>query len=91
MDIFRIVVRAMVMPFISVAILIGDGAILWVERLSPVLLCAAPLGYGFGYGKGREARSRIHTGILIGDTRKKRKERKERKRRQESKAPERLI
>ena len=90
-DIYRIVVRSMVMPFVNVFVMVGEQAVLWVERLSPVLLCVAPLGYGFGYRMGLEARVRINTGILIADKRKKRKERKERKRRQRSEAPKRLI
>lgn len=91
MDIYRIVVRAMVMPFINVAVFAGDSATLWVERLSPLLLCIAPLGFGFGYQNGIKLRVRINTGILIADNKKKRKERKERKRRQHSDSPERLI
>jgi len=91
MDIYRVAVRAMVMPFVNVAVLMEGSAALWVERLSPVLICIAPIGYGFGYKKGLDVRARIHTGILIGDTKKKRRQRREKKRRQESKAPERLV
>lgn len=91
MDIYRIVVRALVMPFINAAILAGDSATLWVERLSPLLLCIAPLGFGLGYRNGIRLRVRINTGILIADNKKKRKERKEKQRRQRSDSPERLI
>ena len=90
-DVLRIVVRAMVMPFVNVAILLGDKALLWVERLSPLLVCIPPLGFGLGYQKGLAARIRINTGIAIGDEKKKRKERKDRKRRARSDSPERLI
>ena len=89
MDIYRILVRAMVMPFVNVAMLLGNPAIFWTERLSPLLVCLAPLGFGFGYRSGLKARVRVNTGILIGDTKKKNKERKEKKRRRNS--PERLI
>ena len=91
LDICRIVVRAMVMPFVSVAVLAGDRALLLVERLSPLLVCIAPLGFGFGYRGGPRVRAGIHQSIRIGDTRKKQRARKERRRRQRSSAPERLI
>lgn len=91
MDVLRIIDRAMVMPFVNVAILLGDQAVLWVERLSPLLVCIAPLGFGIGYRKGLMARIRINTGIAIGDEKKRRRERKERKRRARSDSPERLI
>lgn len=91
MDVLRIVARAMVMPFVNVAILLGEQAMLWVERLSPLLVCIVPLGFGAGYRQGLAVRVRINTGIAIGDAKKKRRERKERKRRARSDAPERLI
>ncbi len=91
MDIYRIVVRAMVMPFINVATLLGESAVLWVERLSPLLLCIAPLGFAMGYTKGPKVRTRIHTGILIGDSQKKRKERRARQKRKRGDSPQRLI
>ena len=89
MDIYRVLVRTMVMPFVNVAMLMGNQAILWTERFSPLLVALAPLGFGFGYRNGLKARVRINTGILIGDAKKKNKERKEKKRRRNS--PERLI
>lgn len=91
MDIFRIGVRAMVMPFINMALKLGGQAILWVERLSPVLLLLAPMGYAIGYKGGLKARIRVNTGIAIGVAQKKRQARKEQKRRAQSKSPERLI
>ena len=90
-DVMRVIDRSMVMPFINVASLFGNEALLAVERLSPLLLLIAPLGYAFGYAGGLNLRARINTGIKEGDARKKRKERKARKQRQRSKTPERLI
>lgn len=90
-DVMRIIDRALVMPFINVAAYIGDNAALLVERLSPLLLTVAPLGYGLGYAQGVKIRTRINTGIKMGDDKKKRKERKARKKRQRSNTPERLI
>lgn len=91
MEIARILVRGMVMPFVNVAVSLDNSAVLWVERLSPLLVLIAPLGFGFGYRDGLRIRMRINTGIAIGDEAKRRKERRERKRRQRSDAPQRLI
>ncbi len=91
MSILRIVVRAMTMPFINVAVLLGDVPALWAERLSPLLVYIAPLGYALGYRSGVAVRTQINTGIAIGDQKKKRRERRERKARNANRAPERLI
>lgn len=89
--VLRVVVRAMTMPFISVATVMGDGAALWAERLSPLFVLVGPMCYGVGYLFGPDQRTRINTGIKMGDDKKRRKERKARKQRRQSKAPERLI
>lgn len=91
MSVARIVVRAMVMPFVNVAVPLGAQATLWVERLSPLLVLLAPMGYGFGYRNGLKMRQRINAGIIAGDAKKKKKEQKARKQRARSKVPERLI
>jgi len=91
LSVMRIIDRAMIMPFVSVATLLGSDAVLLVERLSPVLILIAPMGYAVGYAMGQLQRDKINTGIKMGDDKKKRKERKARKKRQRSSAPERLI
>lgn len=91
MDIMRIIIRVMIMPFINLATHFGNEGTLLAERLSPVLILIAPLGYALGYSQGLKMRARINTGIKMGDDKKKRRERKARKKRQQSKAPERLI
>ena len=91
LSVLRIVVRSMVMPFINVAVKLGDTPTLWAERLAPLWVLVAPLGYGFGYGQGLKVRAKINTGILIGDQKKKRRERKERRARAQKNTPERLI
>lgn len=90
-DIMRVIDRAMVMPFINVATYFGEDATVLIERLSPVLLLLAPVGYGLGYLQGPALRTKINTGIKMGDEKKKRRERKARRQRQRSKTPERLI
>lgn len=91
LDVMRVIDRAMVMPFVNIAAFISDDATLLVERISALLVLIAPIGYGFGYAQGVNLRTKINTGIKMGDEKKKRKERKARKQRQRSSAPERLI
>ena len=89
-DVLRILVRCMIMPFINIASCLGSVAVLWVERFSALLLLIAPLGYGVGYRNGLVARMKINTGIKIGVAKKRKKARKEKMARQK-KSPERLI
>lgn len=89
--VLRIIVRCMTMPFVTVANIFGDQAVLWVDRFSALLVVSVPLLFGAGYSRGHVIRTKINTGIQQGVDKKKRKERKERKRRQQSSAPERLI
>ena len=91
LDALRIFCRVMVMPFINVAVMLGDEVTLWTERMSPLLILIAPLGFAVGYRGGLRARIHINTSIAIGDEKKRRKERRERKRRARNDTPERLI
>ena len=91
MDILRVLDRAMVMPLVNVFSYVSNDAALLGERLSPLFVLLAPLGYGLGYTQGKTLRDKINTGIKMGDERKKRRERKARRQRQRSKSPERLI
>lgn len=90
-DVLRIAVRCLTMPFINIAGVIGNDATLWAERLSPLFVMIAPMGFGFGYSRGHALRTKINTGIKQGVDKKKRKEQKARRKRQRSSAPERLI
>lgn len=90
-DILRIIVRCLTMPFINIANVFGNRAVLWAERLSPLFVLVTPIGFGLGYSRGHALRTRINTGIMQGVEKKKRKERKARKQRQRSSSPERLI
>lgn len=91
MDVMRVIIRMMVMPFVNIVKDAGADAMLLVERLSPLLILVTPIWYGIGYTQGRHQRDLINTGIKMGDDRKKRREKKARKQRQHSKTPERLI
>ncbi len=90
-DGLRIVVRCLTMPFINIAGVLGNDAVLWAERLSPLFVMIAPMGFGLGYSRGHALRTRINTGIQQGVDKKKRKEQKARRKRQRSSSPERLI
>lgn len=91
-DGIRIIVRAMIMPFVSVSTAIGSAETLLMERLSPLLILIAPMGYAVGYAQGQHVRDQINTGIKLGDDKKKRREKKARKQRQRAaKKPEQLI
>ena len=68
----------------------GNDAALLAERLSPLFVLLAPLGYGLGYTQGKPARQNQHR-YQNGRRPKKRRERKARRQRQRSKSPERLI
>ena len=90
-DILRVLCRAMIMPYINVAVLIGDDAILLIERASPILILLMPAGFAFGYLRGIKARAHINASIAIGVEMKRRKERREKRRRASDNAPKRLI
>ena len=90
-DGLRIIARSLTMPFINIASVFGHDAVLLAERLSPLFVMVAPMGFGVGYSRGHVLRTRINTGIQQGVEKKKNKERKARRKRQRSSAPERLI
>lgn len=89
--ILRIISRSMTMPFINIAVKLGSTVTLWAERLTPLWVLVAPLGYAFGYRQGINMRTKINTGIAIGEKKKRRKARKERRDRAKSHKPEQLI
>lgn len=73
-DILRLVVRLLVFPFVNMVGPDHAQGILWVERMSPLLVLAAPLFYGFGYQRGVSLRARVHGGIAKSQRRKRRQE-----------------
>lgn len=91
-DVIRVIVRSMIMPFVNVSTAMGSAQTLLMERLSPLLILIAPMGYAVGYARGQHVRDQINTGIKLGDDKKKRREKKARKQRQRAaKKPEQLI
>ncbi|NLZ89284.1 MAG: hypothetical protein GX916_07265 [Clostridiales bacterium] len=89
-DILRIIVRLLIFPYVNI---VGTGdaiSLLWLERLSPLLVMIVPMAYAIGYRQGKMSRARVHGGIASNQVKRVRRERRERKKRRE-KAPNQLI
>ena len=78
-DVLRIIVRILIMPFISMVGSENRDGLLLVERLSPVIVLLPALAYGTGYLQGRSERTKIHTGIAENRKSRARKEKRARK------------
>lgn len=88
-DVLRLLVRLLVFPFVNIAGAGNADAILLIERLSPLLILVAPLGYGVGYMRGEHFRSLVHSGIA---TNARKAARKQRKKKQQSRPqPKQLV
>lgn len=72
-DILRMVVRLIIFPFINIAGSRNPDGILLVERLSPLLVLAAPVFYGIGYARGEFYRAQVHSGIAANERKAARK------------------
>jgi hypothetical protein len=82
LDGMRVAVRLLIFPYINMAGTGSNLALLWLERLSPLLVCIIPIGYALGYLQGKRLRAGVHGAIVSDRARRVRKERRERKRRQ---------
>ena len=78
-DVLRIVIRVVLMPFVSMIGSENRDGLLLLERLSPLLVLLPACAYGTGYLQGQRERTRVHTGIAESNRRRVRKERKARK------------
>ncbi len=79
----RILVRLAIFPYINMA---GTGSaqvLLWMERLSPLLVLLVPTGYAIGYLQSKRLRAGVHGAISSNANRRVRRERRERRRRQQ--------
>ena len=88
-DILRLIVRILIMPFVSMVGAENRDGLLLLERLSPLILLLPACAYGTGYLQGRQERTRIHTGIAESNRKRVRREKKARKARV-AKGPEQL-
>ena len=91
-DIIRIIIRVMIMPFISMAGAENRGILLVIERISPFIILLPALAYGTGYLQGPSRRKSIHSEIAANNRRRISREKKERKARRAAapKGPEKL-
>lgn len=78
-DILRIIVRLLIMPFISMAGAENRGALLLAERLSPILVLVPAIAYGTGYLQGPARRKRVHTEIASNAKKRRIREKREKR------------
>ena len=78
-DFLRLIVRIMMMPFVSMAGSENRDLLLTFERLSPLLVLLPAAAYGFGYLQGPARRKRIHTEIAENTRKRIAREKKARK------------
>ena len=72
----RIVIRMLLMPFVT---LIGTNnyeALLVLERISPLLVLLPAACYGFGYTRGPGLRAVVHTSIRANDRKRRKREKR---------------
>lgn len=75
-DLLRLLTRLMVFPYVNLVGADNTTLVLWVERLSPLLVTLVPLAYGFGYLRGPHFRARVHGGIASNRQKAQRKAKK---------------
>ena len=80
-DILRIIVRILIMPWVSIIGSSDRTAMLWLERLSPLILLIPTAAYGIGYLQGKRVRSQILTDISENAKKRRKREQKARKKR----------
>ena len=78
-EVLRMIVRITMMPWISLVGTADKEAILWVERLSPLITLLPVIAYGFGYTRGVSVRTKVHTEIAEKAKRRKKQEIRRRK------------
>lgn len=86
-DVIMVLVRALNMPFVSIASPLGADAMLLVDRLSPLLICLPMLGYPLGYLTGPRSRAKVHGDISTNRKRHIKKQKREIKARRERNRP----
>ncbi len=80
-SILRILIRILLMPGVNMVGSENPEGMLLLERLSPVLVLLPCLFYGFGYTRGVQVRTQVHTDIAANNRKRKKKASKARARR----------
>ena len=78
-DILRIMIRLMLMPFVSMAGSENRNTLLMIERISPLLIMLPALAYGIGYLQGPARRKIIHTEIAANNKKRISREKRQKK------------
>ena len=90
-DIIRMIVRVIIMPFVSMVGSSNKDLMLTVERISPLILLLPVIAYGTGFLNGKNIRTKIHTQIEENKKIRRRRENKARRaRRNAARQPEQL-
>lgn len=87
-SVLRLIVRAMMMPLVSIVGTSDSAALLTLERLSPLVALIPAVFHGIGYTRGVQARTQVHSSIAAANRKYKRKEKKKQQRR--ARGPEQL-
>ncbi len=78
-DVLRIIIRVVLMPFVSMIGSENRDGLLLLERLSPLLVLLPALSYGIGYLQGPEQRKKVHTEIAANARKRRIREKREKK------------
>lgn len=81
-DGLRLVIRMSIMPFVNIIGADNRGALLWLERVSPLLVLLPGVCYGVGYLDGVKVRTKVHAEIEAGKKKIKRRQKRERRQRE---------
>lgn len=87
--VLRLIVRTAMMPVVSMVGTESSANLLLLERLSPLVMLAPALCYGFGYTRGVAARTQVHSSIAAANRKHKRQEKKKQQQRR-ARGPEQL-
>lgn len=75
-DYIRTVIRICILPYINIIGNANKTGVLFLERISPLIMLLPATVYGTGYRTGKKIRTRIHTVISENDRKRVRREKK---------------
>lgn len=88
-SVLRLIVRAMMMPLVSIVGTSDSAALLTLERLSPLVALIPAVCHGVGYTRGVQARTQVHSSIAAANRKYKRREKRKQQQRR-AQGPEQL-
>ena len=72
----RMVIRMLLMPFMTLIGTENYDALLVLERVSPLLVLLPAVSYGFGYTRGPGMRAVVHTSIRKNNRKRQKREKR---------------